>query len=275
MNRRLIAQLLVLFLVTQFLGLYVGSALIKADVRATIVTENPEDLENSIGLFLYILAFTAVLLVAIVLLKGILLSLLLKAFEAIVVFLTSVLVFAAFIDTLLVMAPAAIVVALRLKYPKHIQLRNFTSTVAVAGAGALLGVSLGVLPVLLFIALLAAYDFVAVFKTKHMVTLAKAITSRDLSFTYALPTPEHRFELGTGDMVVPLTFAVSVLAAYSSIYAFPLSAVPALGVLGASLVGLVWTLDYSSRHIGRPLPALPPQVLCMLVFFGLVKLAGL
>lgn len=282
MDRKLVAQLVGLFLVTQALGLYVGMGLIAADVHAGIVTENPEDIENSIGLFAYILVFTAVLLAAVVYLKRYI-YLIFKAFESLAIFATALIVFAVFGSSLpipawlvswLVLVAAVAVVVLRIVYAKHLWLRNFSSVIAVAGAGALIGVSLGILPVLLFLVLLAVYDFIAVFKTKHMVTLAKSLTKKNLSFTYAMPTKKHTFELGTGDMVMPLAFAVSVLSAYAPMYAFPMNLVPSVAVLGAALAGQLATIEYSSRHVGTALPALPPQVIAMIVAFGLVKLFG-
>lgn len=285
MDRKLAAQLVVLFLITQALGLYVGMSLIAADVHATIITENPEDIGNSIALFAYILVFTAILLVVVAYLKRYI-YLIFKALETLAVFATSLIVFAAlgsflplpqalvWAMDLVVLVAALAVVILRIIYAKHIWLRNVSSVIAVAGAGALIGVSLGVLPVLVFLVLLAVYDFIAVFKTKHMVTLAKSLTKKNLSFTYAMPTPKHTFELGTGDMVIPLAFAVSVLSAYAPLYAFPMNLVPSVAILGAALAGQLATIEYSSRHVGKALPALPPQVIAMLVAFGLMKLFG-
>ena len=163
---------------------------------------------------------------------------------------------------------------LRVFFAKDVLLRNITSVLATAGAGALIGVSLGVLPVIVLLILLAAYDFNAVFKTKHMVSLAKNVTSKNLSFTYALPTPEHQFELGTGDLVMPLVFASSVLAVSQQTFSFPFYFVPSLVILFASYIGLAITLDYVSRKPGTALPALPPQTALMLFAFALLKLAG-
>lgn len=273
MNRSLVVQLVAFFLITQALGLYVGMGLIEADVRATIVTDNPEDVINSAGLFVYILVFTAILLLVIAYFKRFT-YIIFKAFETLAVFATSLIVFAAFSDSWLILAAALAVVVSRIVYAKNLWLRNFTSIIAVAGSGSLIGVSLGILPMAVFLALLAAYDFIAVFKTKHMVTLAKSITKKNLSFTYAMPTPEHTFELGTGDMVVPLAFSVSVLAAYAPLYAFPLNLAPSLLILAAALAGQLATIEYSSRHVGTALPALPPQAIAMLVMMGAIKLLG-
>ncbi len=279
MNKQLIVRLILLFLITQSLGLFVGDSWVKVveenpEVRPTIVTENPDDPINSIALFVYILIFTGVLLIIIKFLKGRLLYWVFKIFESLAIFGTSVIVFAAFYDSVIVILPAVVLVALRNVFSKNIWLRNFSSMIATAGAGAFIGITLGVFPILIFMIALAAYDFIAVFKTKHMVTLAKSITKKNLSFTYALPTKEHTYELGTGDLVIPLTFSVSVLAATKQTFIFPYYFIPSVVILFASLVGLLWTIDYASKAPGRALPALPPQIALMLLVWGMLKLVG-
>src|SRR3989344_7206413 len=175
---------------------------------------------------------------------------------------------------LVILGLALLLVLSRILLSKNVFLRNVSSIVAAAGGGALVGASLGVVPVIVFLVLLSIYDFIAVFKTKHMVTLAKGITKKNLSFTYALPTKEHQFELGTGDMVIPLAFAASVLGATSKTIPEPYNFIPSIAILIASLAGLIITLNYASLKTGRALPALPLQTILMLIAFGLAKLAG-
>ena len=274
MNRGLVAQLVLLFLATQALGLFTADYLVREGVRATLVTDNPEDVENSLGLFAYILGFTAVLLVLIKFLKDQWLYWVFKCLETAAVFFASLLVFNAFTDSLLILLAAAALVVARLFFTANLWLRNLATVLSTAGAGALIGGSLGVWPVAVLLGLLCVYDYVAVFKTKHMVTLAKSVASKNLSFTYALPTKEHVFELGAGDMVMPLTFAASALAAAKTAHAFPLYWVPSAAVLVASLAGLLATLLYASKRAGKPLPALPLQGALMLAAWGATKLAG-
>jgi len=278
MEKNLLLRLAALFLVTQVLGVtvavnYIG-AIQSGEIEQTgIVTENPNDVENAIFLFVYILFFTGVFLLMLKFFKG---GRFLKVLETIVVFSTSWIVFDVFVPaTGLVLA--LLLTATRVMLPKNVALRNVSSVIAVAGVGALIGISLGVLPILLFIVLLAIYDFIAVFKTKHMITLAKGITKKNLAFTFALPSKElkHQFELGTGDMVIPLAFAVSVMSASAlGGTAFPNYLVPGALILFASLAGLIWTIDYVGRHVGTALPALPPQTVLMLAAWLIGKAIG-
>lgn len=274
MNNPLFVKLLIIFLVAQTLGLLVADKLIQEKVTVTIVTDNPDDVENSAGLFLYILFGTAMLLILIKFVKGRFLFWALKAVESLAIFGTSLIVFAVFWDSILVVFLAIILVIARNVFYKNLHLRNISSTLATAGAGALIGVSLGVIPIIVFLIALSVYDYIAVFKTKHMVTIAKSVTKKNLSFTYALPTKEHQFELGTGDLVMPLAFASSVLAATKGIHAFPYYFIPSILILLASLAGLVLTLGYLSKRIGKALPALPPQAVLMLIAFAVTKLLG-
>ena len=265
MNKKLIAQLVLVFLITQLVGLYVAGFCVQEDIHATIVSEDPNDPLNSIALFAYILAFTAGLLAAMFFLKK-RAGYFLKAFELLAVFATSWIVASVFVGDLIGIAFAILLTASRIVLSENILLRNAASIIAIIGAGALLGVSLGVVPVIVFVILLSAYDFIAVFKTKHMVTLAKAMTKKNLAFTIALPTKEHKFELGTGDLVVPLVFASAVLQEASVNAAFL--------VLAGSLIGLLITINYSSKHIGKALPALPLQGALMIALFAVAKIAG-
>src|SRR5205814_2131485 len=52
---------------------------------------------------------------------------------------------------------------------------DFVGLLVAGASAALLGISLGLLPVLILLTGLAIYDFVAVYKTKHMLSLADTV----------------------------------------------------------------------------------------------------
>ncbi|MFH1663787.1 MAG: presenilin family intramembrane aspartyl protease [archaeon] len=275
MNKNLLLQLVALFLVTQILGLYVGLNLVSSGIqREGIVNDNPDDPINSVGLFGYILVSTAILLIVLKFYKG---DLLFIFVESLLVFLTSLIVFGFVLPEelgLIALALAVLLVATRLIFRKNVLLRNIASVIAAAGAGPLIGYNFGLIPVMLFLIILAGYDIIAVFYTKHMVVLAKSITKKNLAFTFALPTKEHNFELGTGDMVIPLVFAVSVLTETSKYFVFPFNLVSPAIILWGSLVGLGLTVHYSSKNVGNALPALPLQTIIMFLMLGLCYALG-
>ncbi len=272
--RKLFLQLITVFVITQAIGIAVGIDLVEAIEtgeleQPTVVTDNPEDPINAIGLLIYILFFTGFLLIFLYFFKG---RVLFKILETLVIFTASLIVFTAFVEPVAFLF-AVLIVLLRLLLPKDILLRNLVAIIAIAGVGALIGVTLGVIPVAIFLILLACYDFIAVFKTKHMVALAKGIAKQNLAFTVAMPTKVHQFELGTGDLVLPLTFAVSAMRSAKP-PGWPSFLIPAVLILVGSLIGLLITIRYSSKHIGKPLPALPLQAVFMIGAWFLSKVIG-
>ena len=273
MNKKLITQLILLFVITQGLGLVTGNFLINEDIHATLINEDPEAIENSIGLIVWILLFTGILLLLIKFAPEWLFYLLIKGIESLAIFGTTLIVLSVFLaDGIIVLSLAILLVALRIIFKNNVLLRNISSIFAAAGAGALIGASMGVVPIIVFIVLLSVYDLIAVFKTKHMVTLAKGVTKKNLSFSFAMPTKEHQFELGTGDMVIPLAFAVSVLGVAKAGANGAEVFLPAILILFASLIGLIATLHYTSLKKGRAMPALPLQTLLMIIIFGITTL---
>ncbi|MFH1586290.1 MAG: presenilin family intramembrane aspartyl protease [Candidatus Diapherotrites archaeon] len=276
MNRKLILSLAALFIVTQLIGLWTANFFIAEEVTVTFISEDPGDPINSIYLIAVVLGGALFWIIVIRFFPEKWLYYVFKALESFIIFITSALLFSTFYDSLLVVPLSLLIVLLRIVFAKHIWLRNATSIISTAVVGALLGVSLGIIPVIIFMILLSVYDFIAVFKTKHMVKMAKAISSKNLSFTYAIPTKEHTFELGTGDMVIPLVFSASLLGAakLNPALEFPLYFIPPVVILIASLIGLLWTINFVSKRVGTALPALPPQTILMLLAFVVLKLVG-
>jgi presenilin-like A22 family membrane protease len=234
MSSKAFVQLFALFLITQLLGLAVANVLIKEEVRAVILTDNPEDIENALALFAYILIATAILLILLTFVKVRGITML---FELFALFATATLVFAALVPKVALLFIFTLI-ALRLLLRRSILIKNIASCVAVAGAGSLIGVSLGVVPTALFLVILSIYDYIAVFKTKHMVKLGEAIARENVAFTFSLPTREKVYQLGTGDLVMPLVFATAVMNKVKLHYSFPYYLVPLALLLFASFLGL-------------------------------------
>ncbi len=263
MDKNLLLQLIALFTITQLLGLYVASNLISSQAQVTLFTENPNDPMNAIGLVVYIFVVTLIVLVLITFFKKKVFGVFLRLFEIGAIFGTSMIVLSPILGKTTFMF-SVLLIASRLALKKNIWLKNATSILAVAGVGSVLGIGLGVLPVIVFIAMLSAYDLIAVFGTKHMVKMAEAITTQNLAFTFTMPTKKHAFQLGTGDMVIPLVFATAALKYSQSKMAFPVFFIPSILLLIASLAGLLLTLDYCAKK-KIALPALPLQSAFMII----------
>ncbi len=159
-------------------------------------------------------------------------------------------------------ALAAVLGAARLK---RVGTTDALVILGLAGVAVSLGSAAGPETLLVFLALLSFYDIIAVYRTKHMVSMARALFERGVCFALFLP-PNLRglgarisearsergfFLLGTGDLVLP--------AALVSAAAFAGSPLAALAAGAGSLVGLTaLLLLFSLQSEKRPMPALPP-----------------
>jgi presenilin-like A22 family membrane protease len=199
---------------------------------------------------------------------------------------------------------AGALVAAKLKWQK---LRNMTAMVASVGAGLALGVSFPFWFALSFMAVLAVYDFIAVFITKHMVTLANAAVSRNLSLMImaseveAVPAnylvKSERLEYAKAKKeiysknpfirpvidsgMVPLSARTALgtgdlmaplmlaVSAYTVYLNFTLSLVVVVG----SVFGLSITM-YTLKRYKRPLPAIPFLLFGIAVALGVFLLVS-
>jgi presenilin-like A22 family membrane protease len=110
------------------------------------------------------------------------------------------------------------------------QFRKISVVILAIGIAALLGVSLGVLPVIVFLVLLSLYDILAVRKTKHMQIIAEDVYKRGGSQIFTFDSKNETFVLGSADIILPSILVVSVFLNYSATEAF-LSSIFALGGL--------------------------------------------
>ncbi len=143
---------------------------------------------------------------------------------------------------------------------------------------AIIGISFGVLPALVFLIALAAYDAVAVYKTKHMITLADAVSGLRLPILLVIPKRlpysflqqkrlteqldegEERAAMfmGLGDIIIPGILVVSAFANLPN-------AITSLGiganllVAMATLIGTMIGFALLMRFVltGRPQAGLP------------------
>ncbi len=254
--------ILVVYVLVQVIGIYTGwqyVQLVNAGLAQPIFA-NPSDPFNAIQLMFYILVMTAFLLILIRLKKQ-----LIYVLEALAIFFTSDIVFELAIPFGVGPIPVGAILAFALTawkvFRPTVISQNIALIFSVAGAGAVIGASFGMTPVILFMLLLSAYDFLSVFYTKHMVYMAKALTERPTAFTAAFPVKDtekrgkitkqfsHVFQLGGGDLVIPLVFSVSVLTHYG----FVSMIFSSLGAMAALMLLFFYAIK---RNV--PLPALPP-----------------
>jgi presenilin-like A22 family membrane protease len=144
---------------------------------------------------------------------------------------------------------------------------------------ALLGISFGILPCFILLGALAVYDFIAVYRTKHMIRLADVVTEMKLPILMVMPDSagfdytaspslnvqrgrpvEEREALymGLGDVVIPGTLVVSAfvwLPAHAAALGIGSNLLTALGAMVGSLVGYAILMGQVSK--GNPQAGLP------------------
>jgi len=268
--------ILLFFTLAQLIGVFTGTVILKdmgsnPYVQDLVVTGDANEPFNALFFIGYVLAGAAAMIALIRFLKDF--SLLFRLMEFMLISSSSSIVFYAFLRLGLGFAESTslgIVMGLALAALKTIRpsLKNAGAILATAGVGVIFGISLGLLPVILFLALLAIYDFLSVFATKHMVELAEFVVKNDLAFTVTAKAPappgrpkaeERRMDLGTGDMIAPVMLEVSALS-YDPIAS-------AFAFVGAIVSMGVFLYFVSKRRM--VLPALPPivfgMVLCLMI----------
>ncbi|MFH1447533.1 MAG: presenilin family intramembrane aspartyl protease [Candidatus Micrarchaeota archaeon] len=289
---REVASVIGMFLIVQLLGLYVGAVMIDnvsepefAEMNVAPMKESGDPLNSLYFIFIVIMG-AAFLIFLIRVYRGVFLF---KLLEATIIFVASnIVLFAIFysIDLpfydLWAFLGAISLAILKFYRPR---LKNLAAVISSAGVGAIFGFSLNIIPAMLFIICLSLYDFFAVFYTKHMVTMARELGKRNLSFSVSVESTRKRrakpseikaaekrhekpkkfieermhLELGTGDMAIPLMLSVSAYRFGGLWYS---SAV----CIGAC-VGLYFVLDYVFKRKSF-LPALPPISFGALIMLG-------
>jgi len=155
---------------------------------------------------------------------------------------------------------------------------NIALVLAMAGVSAGLGAMIDSWIACLMMLVFSVYDFVAVYITKHMVTMAKEMVEQQAVVGLVIPRrkedftapisevrPDSRFLiLGGGDVVFPALLAISCLQK---------GWLGAVIVAIASLLGLLFVfLIFINRKERRPLPALPPIALLAVLGYFLTTL---
>ncbi len=164
----------------------------------------------------------------------------------------------------------AFIVFLLLK-TSWLSVHNLAMVFAIAGVGAGLGLSFQPEMVILLLLILSVYDFIAVYKTKHMIKMAKEMLSHQAILGIIVPQKISDFQtnlkevkpggkfliLGAGDIIFPLILAVSLI---------PQGIFHSLIVALFSLIGLLaGFLIFISQKKRRAIPALPP-----IAFFSII-----
>jgi presenilin-like A22 family membrane protease len=185
-------------------------------------------------------------------------------------------------DGLVLILP--IIAALLLwKYPEWYVI-DTVGFVMCAGVTTIVGVSFGVYPIIILLAIFAIYDAISVYKTRHMIKLAESMLNQKLPSLFIIPkdrnfsylnsktwdnlddvSERQTYIIGMGDIVFPSTMVVSSSVFLTGTKLFGLFTIPALGAMIGSCIGMVALQGYAAKH---------PQSHAGLPFLNAFTLAG-
>lgn len=274
------------FIIIDGFALMMSKLFIKAGVPPAFT--DPNNPTNIIYIVAILLIMTLLILLIAKFWKKQLIQILILgsiAFTAfyIILFLVSLLYLPDIITLILSIVIVVLLIIALIKYPEW-YIIDLTGILIGTGAIAIFGMSLSVRLVIILLIILAIYDFISVYKTKHMIDLADTVM--DLKLPVLLVIPKIRsysliketkrlkeklkegeereaFFMGLGDVVMP---GILVVAAYVQIQSItPWLALPvALGVLLGTLVGFAALMMFVIK--GKPQAGLP--LLCSGAILG-------
>ncbi|MFH1402746.1 MAG: presenilin family intramembrane aspartyl protease [Candidatus Altiarchaeota archaeon] len=263
-SQKSLALLASIYLTTMVVGLHVGSFFLPlmyppggGEPVVQPAVSDPDSVSSSLHIFLYVLIVTAVVL----LLMKHRLGYVIRAVMMLAFFSGMTFSLSSFIGDagLLIALVLSVVLYFR---RNSLVLTNVSLCLALSGIGGWFGASLSLVPALILLLVLAVYDFISVFITKHMVRIAEESKGDSLPLMFLIPFRERNLGIGTGDMVLPLVLTVSVFKDYGPGYAIP----TAFG----GLLGLVWLFYYIQGRGRTVLPALPPIAAGLFIGLGMV-----
>ena len=162
---------------------------------------------------------------------------------------------------------------------KEIKVKYFNAFALLIAVGGIIELSqLGLYTLIIFMAIIAIYDYIAVFITKHMQKLAKiALTSENIiplliidgdasKLAEKIDNPNSQegkriSGLGLGDIIIPGGLLASIAVSQYNIYAVPLAFFATAGILLSMLL---------SGKLKHAIPAIPVIGFTMLIGYALL-----
>jgi len=276
-----------LLLLTHVFALLLAAPFETAGMKAF---ENPESVFNAVFFFALVLCFTAAILVILKFggMKFVHLFMLFAVAATIFWVLSAIIpiilnIFHVAFVPLLDIFPLIVALALTalLYFRPEWYVIDAVGLLVASGVASIFGISLHVLPVIVLLVILAVYDAVSVYGTKHMVSLASSVVEMRVPLLFVLPrrrkfsllTAKGRagraegaekagqeggkeqqelgggeaFFMGLGDAIIPAILAVSAYR-YASFAS-------AIGSVAGTLAGYALLCTFAGR--GKPHAGLP------------------
>ena len=247
--------------------------------------EDPESIVNVVYFLFLMLVVTAVMLILIRKKIRVIISVILAISLAMVIYYVAFALLSPFIPNIAAHITGAVIgiggILLLKFYPEWFVI-DAVGLITSAGCAAIFGISLSPLPVVVLLILLVVYDYVAVHKTKHMLTLADGVMQQKMPIMFLVPKKlkysyaregfaiqdkkEERgaYMLGLGDVIFPGVLVVSAQVFCDGLNVFGL-ALPSPGALAGAVLGMI--LLAIPMRSGKPQPGLPLINGCAIVGF--------
>ena len=174
----------------------------------------------------------------------------------------------------------AVMLAVLLWRMPRVAVHDVAVMFGIGGLATILGLSITPLVAVVLLAVLSVYDIISVYRTRHMVTLARRMMTSGAVFGFLVPARLSGFllrrddalnaravmMLGSGDIGLPLVLATSAVSQ---------SVIAALFVAAASLIGVAmmhWLFVHQERP--APMAALPPIAAAAIIGYLLAIVLG-
>lgn len=256
--------------------------------------QNPNDVSNAVIYILAILLFTGLILllvrfrkegaVRILMLVSIFITVSFVLIVPVYYFLVWVPIYFddttfLILDTVLPFLGGLVITWALVKYPEWYMVDAVGLLVA-AGVTAILGISFGWFPAAILLVAMACYDAWAVYHTKHMITLADAVTSQNLPVLLIVPKhagyksaeqpglkeriakgeEREAMFIGLGDLIIPGLMSVSAWNSFRDVAGAALPGLtPSLTLALGTLLGILVGFSLLMRYVlkGNPQAGLP------------------
>jgi presenilin-like A22 family membrane protease len=275
-NLKITAIILITFLLIQFIGLKIVSSYIEEkteiidgkEVINKTYTELPynierPELEQQTSFIPFIIMIIIVTFLALLILKFNI-QWLWKTWFFLAVLFCLTIAFSAFVKQALAVSLSAVLSYLKI-FKRNVFTQNISELFIYGGIAAVFAPIMSIFSISMLLILISIYDFIAVFKTKHMVKLAKSQAKMQTFPGLMIPYGKNKLAiLGGGDLGLPLLFTAIIFHAYGSIAL----AIPLFTAL--SLAHLMLSGEKSKFY-----PAMPIITLGCFIGYGAILLSNI
>jgi len=270
-------NLAAIYLISQILALFILAMRVFPEEYTAF--QNPDDPMNSIYYIAFLLVFTAIILLIIKFgLDRLIKAIFLGSIGLTIVYVIYPILFYLYPPMDLLFFVISVAIAAFLVYRLYVRpewyLVDIVGVLMAVGVIAILGMSLGILPVLILLIGLAIYDAISVYRTKHMIDLAEGVINMNLPVLLVMPrkrgyklsdgvdvrkkvdSAEEReaMLMGLGDVIIP---GILVASAYVNLPAVGLSNLyVAIGTMVGGFLGYLALMHFVNKgnaQAGLPL----------------------